>query len=192
MKRALIVDDTKNIRLLLTKYLSLEGYEAVCASTGAEAFDRLREETFDLVFLDIKLPEMSGTEVLRRMNEMGNRSPVIIMTAYATVKNALECTRLGAIAYLQKPFTVNRLHALLGEIEIGGELSDSVLDKAELLIDEGQAGKALELVRENLGRYHEEPRAYRLLARAYGRLGDEEMVKKFTAIADLLSQSPKR
>ena len=125
MKTALIIDDTKNIRLLLTKCLELEGYGVTCAADGQEGFDALQDKDFDLVFLDIKLPEISGTEVLRRMRKMNKTSPVIIMTAYPTIKNAVECTKLGAVAYLQKPFTTDRLHSLLADLKLTAKASES-------------------------------------------------------------------
>ena len=103
LKRVLVVDDTKNIRLLLTKCLELEGYEVETASNGQEGYEKICGGAYNLVFLDIKLPELSGTEVLRRIRAQGIPTPVIIITAYPTVKNAVECTQLGSIAYLQKP-----------------------------------------------------------------------------------------
>lgn len=117
MPKVLVVDDTKNIRNMLTTCLEIEGYKVVSASNGREAFDLLHAGEFDLVFLDIKLPEISGTEVLRRIREMGNTVPVIIMTAFATVKNAVECTKPGAVAYLQKPFTAEKVRHVLAEIK---------------------------------------------------------------------------
>ena len=63
MKKVLIVDDTKNIRTLLSMCLELEGYQITMASDGKEGLALIQNEAFDLVFLDIKLPEMSGTEV---------------------------------------------------------------------------------------------------------------------------------
>jgi DNA-binding NtrC family response regulator len=116
VKKALVVDDTKNIRNLLTTCLEINDYEVITASSGQEAIQLLEIEKFDLVFLDIKMPEISGTSVLKRMREMEIRIPVVIMTAFATIKNAVECTKLGAVAYLQKPFTADKVKSILGEI----------------------------------------------------------------------------
>lgn len=66
-RQVLIVDDTKNIRLMLTKCLELDGYQVDSAGNGREALDAILSGTYDLIFLDIKLPEISGTEVLRRI-----------------------------------------------------------------------------------------------------------------------------
>lgn len=92
MKKVLVVDDAKNIRMLLTKCLELEGYQVKTATNGKDALVLFSSERFDLAFLDIKLPELSGTEVLRRIRAQGNDTPVIVITAYPTVKNAVECT----------------------------------------------------------------------------------------------------
>lgn len=115
MKTVLVVDDTKNIRNLLKTCLEIEGYNVITAVDGKQALEIAGETKLDLIFLDIKLPEVSGTEVLRRIRGEGSHIPVIIMTAFATVKNAVECTKLGAVAYLQKPFTADKVRALLEE-----------------------------------------------------------------------------
>jgi len=109
MKRVLIIDDTKNIRILLQKVLQLEGFEVETASNGIEGLDMIHERDYSLIFMDIKLPGISGTEILRTIREEGNNTPTIIMTAYATIKNAVDCIQLGAITYIQKPFTADRI-----------------------------------------------------------------------------------
>ena len=63
------------------------------------------------------MPGISGTELLKNIKEERENCPVIIMTAFATVKNAIECTKLGALVYLQKPFSTDRINSVLAEIE---------------------------------------------------------------------------
>ncbi len=118
MKKVLVVDDTKNIRTLLSIYLKLNGFEVLMASNGHEALSIIDTEALDLIFLDIKMPELSGTEVLKRIRAKGITAPVVIMTAFATVKNAVDCTKLGAITYLQKPFTTDKVKTILDDIMI--------------------------------------------------------------------------
>ncbi len=115
MKKVLVVDDTKNIRILLSKCLQMENYEVKTANDGHEAVEMFSAESFDLAFLDIKMPYFSGTEVLKKIRDMGIMTPVIIITAYATVKNAVECTQMGAVAYLQKPFSAEKVRNVLAE-----------------------------------------------------------------------------
>lgn len=114
--KVLVVDDTKNIRTLLTKCLQIEGHEVKTATDGLDALEIFYKESFDLAFLDIKMPNYSGTEVLKKIREKGIYTPVIIITAYATVKNAVECTQLGAVAYLQKPFTADKVRDVLSQM----------------------------------------------------------------------------
>ena len=118
MKKVLVVDDTKNIRMLLTTCLELKHYKVLTAADAKSAIDIVQEEknSIDIIFLDIRMPEMNGTEVLKIIRDMGVKCPVIIMTAYATVKNAVDCTKLGAVAYLQKPFSPDRVSSVLEEI----------------------------------------------------------------------------
>lgn len=113
MKKVLVVDDTKNIRALLTTCLEMEGYEVLAADNGEKALEIFKTEKLDLAFIDIKMHGISGTEVLRSVRQQGIGTPVIIMTAFATIKNAVECTRLGAVEYLQKPFTATKIKNIL-------------------------------------------------------------------------------
>ena len=104
--------------MLLTTCLELKGYEVLTAEDGKSAINIIKDQrqNVDLIFLDIRMPEMNGTEVLKVIRDIGVKCPVIIMTAYATVKNAIDCTKLGAVAYLQKPFSPDRVNSVLDEI----------------------------------------------------------------------------
>ena len=149
MKKALIIDDTKNIRIMLQKCLELEGYNVTAATNGLEALNILQEESFNLIFLDIKMPEISGTEVLRKRRAMEFATPVIIITAYPTIKNAVDCTQMGAIAYLQKPFTIDRLKntmdSLADIINQSITSNESTYDVMELISHNNEA-EALKLI----------------------------------------------
>ena len=151
MKKVLVVDDTKNIRMLLTTCLELKGYEVLTAEDGKSAIDIVKNEKYniDIIFLDIRMPEMNGTEVLKVIRDMGIKCPVIIMTAYATVKNAVDCTKLGAVAYLQKPFSPDRVSYILDEILESTELynenlkaEDTIILKSKDLMAEGKFEEA--------------------------------------------------
>ncbi|MEG0774657.1 response regulator [Clostridium sp.] len=189
MKRALVIDDTKNIRLLLTTCLEINNYEVVTGSNGLEAIELFMNNEFDLAFLDIKMPKFSGTEVLRRIREEGINTPVIIMTAFATVKNAVECTKLGAIAYLQKPFTADRVVGLLDEIS--HELNKDVnlyLEKSSKLIIEGDFHEALQTLKIALALEPESPEIYKLIGDVLKAKGEVKRSKKFYDISDVLKK----
>ena len=102
--RTLVVDDEAIIRADLREMLTEMGHEVVGeAATGNDALSKCRELAPDLVFMDIKMPGMSGLEALRRMNEDGPR-PVVILTAFSDRSLVEEAADLGAAAYLVKPF----------------------------------------------------------------------------------------
>ena len=187
MKQALVVDDTKSIRILLTTCLEVEGFLVQTAVNGEEALNLLRSGKFDLVFLDIKLPEVSGTEVLRQLRGLGIMTPIIIMTAFATVKNAVECTRLGAVAYLQKPFTAEKLRQVLTEVKT--KVSDqkfvsSFLSYARELIDSGEWEEAFKVVKQALTFDPNRREIYYLLAIIYQAKGSTTEAERFFKIAD--------
>ena len=95
--RILVADDTINIRMLLTACLQADGHEVITAANGEEAQNLLLQESLNLAFLDIKMPLLSGTQVLKTIREQGVHTPIVIITAFATVKNAIDCTRQGAV-----------------------------------------------------------------------------------------------
>lgn len=172
--KILVVDDTKNIRLLLTKCLEMEGYTVETAGDGRTAMEMLTRGQYDLAFLDIKMPQFSGTEVLRRIREMGIWIPVIIITAYATVKNAVECTNLGAVAYLQKPFTAEKIHSVMAEMLVrqpAGTGLDAILNLARRRMDEKQYPEAEKVLKSALVEYSLSPELHFLLARVCTALG---------------------
>lgn len=184
MKRILIVDDTKNIRFMLTKCLELEGYQVTAASDGREALELFEKESFDLAFLDIKLPEVRGTEVLRRIRELGITTPVIIITAYATVKNAVDCTKMGAVAYLQKPFTADKIKSVMNEIyscdlNTQGITFNNKFNEAKLLILHGNYLMALELLKSELANDLENSDLYLQISQCYKGMGEMEKADKF-------------
>ncbi|HEY5584650.1 MAG TPA: response regulator [Ruminiclostridium sp.] len=150
--KVLVVDDTKNIRTLLTKCLQLEGYDVKTAADGREALDMFYNESFDLAFLDVKMPNFSGTEVLKQIREKGINTPVIIITAYGTVKNAVECTQLGAVAYLQKPFTADKVRTVLAQMmkQDIQSTKDNQITLAEDMINKKHFANAITLLKDAL------------------------------------------
>lgn len=185
MKKVLIVDDTKNIRMILTKCLELEGYEVLTASDGTQALELFMTHSFDLAFLDIKLPGVRGTEVLKRIREKGIKTPVIIITAYATVKNAVDCTNLGAVAYVQKPFSADKIRNVLLDFENSSlsskneENSDSFILRAKSYLDADEFEKSLDFAQKALAKDVENPELYLLISRAYRGMGNERSAERF-------------
>jgi two-component system, OmpR family, response regulator len=192
MKRVLVVDDTKNIRILLTKCLELDGYTVLTATDGQEALELFERDKFDLAFLDIKMPQLSGTEVLKKIREQKITTPVIIITAYATIKNAVECTHMGAVAYLQKPFTIEKVRSVLNELcimpckETKASKEENQVEQIENYLSQGEFSKAIELLKITISFELTNPYIYLLISRAYQGAGDVKHAVKFRNIYEML------
>jgi len=182
MKRALVVDDTKNIRNLLTTCLELNDFEVMIASNGEDALKLLLSETFDLVFLDIKMPEISGTKVLKLMRDASIDTPVIIMTAFATVKNAIDCTKLGAVAYLQKPFTLDKVNSVLSDLENivpAKNNIDKYIEESKALMEEKKFDEAFIYLKKALSLDPSYEQCYFLIGKVHEAKGNFEEADKF-------------
>ncbi|MBD8005004.1 response regulator transcription factor [Bacillus norwichensis] len=107
----LIVEDEEKIARVLELELSFEGYHTEKAFTGADGLKKFRDQTWDLVLLDIMLPEMSGIEVLRRIRSEDNHTPIILLTAKGSVEDKVSGLDLGANDYITKPFQMEELLA---------------------------------------------------------------------------------
>jgi two-component system, NtrC family, nitrogen regulation response regulator NtrX len=101
--RVLIVDDEESIRASLSMIFEYEGYECLLAANGAAALKIAESEDVDLVLLDIKMPQMDGLEVLKRLKALRGSPPVVILSGHGTVKTAVEATKLGAFDFIEKP-----------------------------------------------------------------------------------------
>ena len=103
-ERILVVDDEEGMRRLLSRVLTREGYETSAVANGAEALRLVASERFDLVVTDIKMPEMDGLQLLAELKEYEPSLPIIVITAYGTIENAVQALRSGAYDYIAKPF----------------------------------------------------------------------------------------
>ena len=110
----LIADDEESIRWVLERALGQSGHRVVSVGSGTEALDALRAEQFDVALIDIKMPDLSGLDVLSRAREEQVDTLFIIMTAQNTMANAIEATKRGAYDYLTKPFDLEQVAVLIG------------------------------------------------------------------------------
>ena len=115
--RILLVDDEEPIRELLGEYLTVvEGHEAVTAATGEEAIETFSQGAFDCAFLDLKMPGMSGIELLKALKAIEPTMPVVIMTGYPSLDVAIDTMRQGASDFLIKPINPNQVKLTLERV----------------------------------------------------------------------------
>ena len=108
----LVVDDERTLARAIKAFLAEAGYEAEVAGDGEQALTLLERLRPDVVFADVRLPGMSGIDLLRRIQEFDPAIPVIIMTAYGTIEGAVEAVKLGAFDYMKKPVDLDELKLL--------------------------------------------------------------------------------
>ena len=115
MLRVLIIDDEKNIRATLTVCLESMGCEVRSAGSPDEALAAVGQRAFDLVFLDLRLRETSGLDLLPKLLAESPGLGIVVLTAYATIETAVEALKRGAIDYLPKPFTPEQIRHLVNQ-----------------------------------------------------------------------------
>jgi len=113
LEKIFVVDDEQNIRKMLVRVLSSEGYTIKEAANGLEALKKLEGENCSLVLLDLKMPGLNGIEILRKIKEYDPNLPVIMMSAYGSIAEAVEAMKLGALDYLIKPFDIEELKIIV-------------------------------------------------------------------------------
>ncbi|MCS7120328.1 MAG: response regulator [Nitrososphaerota archaeon] len=113
--RILIIDDDENIRKVLSMILEDKGYIVDVAEDGEEAIKKSQKNFYNLALIDIKLPDMEGTDLLTRMKETTPKMIKIILTGYPTLKNAIDAVNKGADGYLVKPIDVDALCHVIAE-----------------------------------------------------------------------------
>jgi len=116
MHRILIIDDEIIIRKLFTRLLTREKYKVLTASNGIKGIEIAKKEKLDLVILDLKMPEMDGIEVLKRIKEINKNIRVIIITAYGTIQSASDALNLGADDFISKPFDIAKIRVTIKNV----------------------------------------------------------------------------
>jgi len=114
-KRILIVDDEKTVLENFREILELKGYSVDIAETGQEAIDKSEANPYNLALLDIRLPDMEGTELLKRMKDTIPKMVKIMVTGYPSLENAKEALNRGADSYVVKPVNMDELLNLIKE-----------------------------------------------------------------------------
>lgn len=185
-KKILITDDEKNIRTTLNYCLSAEGFEVEVAADGQEALNMILEKkkNYDLILLDIKMPDIDGMEVLRKLRSTGNKTNIIMMTAYGTIKEAVEAMKLNAIDFINKPFTPEQIRTMVKKVFSREELEEEKLESYEDYIEYAKLNiigrnfeKGENLLKIAIGKSINSPEAHNLLgviAECKGKIGEAQ------------------
>jgi DNA-binding NtrC family response regulator len=151
----LVVDDEPTILTTLRRALSLEGYTVDVAGGVKVAEERLNKGSYDLLLLDVALPDGDGVGLLERLRAAGNDTPAVMMSGHATIDAAVRSTRLGAIDFLEKPLSTDRLLLVVGNTLrlVRAEEESRALRRAAGIFDElVGASHAMALLREQIAR----------------------------------------
>jgi two-component system response regulator MprA len=143
--RVLVVDDDRAVREALRRALALAGYEVQLAEGGAQAIEGVVQAIPDAVVLDIGMPDLDGLEVCRRLRLLGNRVPILMLTARDAVRDRVAGLDAGADDYLVKPFDVDELKARLRALlrRSGPDADGDELSFAEVRLDSARHGAAV-------------------------------------------------
>jgi two-component system response regulator MprA len=143
--RVLVVDDDRAVRDALRRVLTLDGYDVQSADGGAEAIEAVAHSVPDAVVLDIGMPGIDGIEVCERVRLLGNRVPILMLTARVEISDRVAGLDAGADDYLIKPFDVNELKARLRALlrRSGPESEPDELSFAEVKLDRALHGASV-------------------------------------------------
>lgn len=111
MKKILLAEDDNLIREMIKLNLEMEGYRIQTVDNGASAWEILQRENYDLVLLDVMMPQKDGMAVLKELRNIGKRIPVLMLTSLSETKSKVQGLDLGADDYLTKPFELDELYA---------------------------------------------------------------------------------
>ena len=143
MSRILVVDDETSMRQLLEITLRKEGHRVTMAESGQKAVEAFSKAAYDLVISDIKMPDMSGVEVLREVKQSAPETPVIMITAYSSAETAVEALRLGAYDYIAKPFKIDELKVTIKNALEKQQLKEEVVSLKRTLREKHGLGSML-------------------------------------------------
>lgn len=138
MPNILVVEDKDSMRNMLYETLTEEGYRVDSATDGRQAIDLVKNKSYDLVLTDLRMPEISGLELLSQVKDIDAETSVIVMTAYGTIEDAVSAMKNGAFDFLTKPFDTEHLCVLVGRaLENRRLVAETTFHRQALLADHG-------------------------------------------------------
>ena len=148
MAHILVVDDEQKMRDLLSMMLERKGFKVDKASNGRHALEILHKNTYDVVISDIKMPEMDGRELIKTLRQEKILTPVIFITAFATIDSAVDMMQLGACDYVTKPFDESKIFFTVNKAL---KLSQLIMENQEMKVEISLAEKGHELIYRSRG-----------------------------------------
>jgi two-component system, NtrC family, nitrogen regulation response regulator GlnG len=143
IQRILVADDEESMRWVLSKALKKKGFAVDLATDGDEALKLVRAHSYDLAILDIKMPGLTGLDLLDQIRELKSELLVVIMTAEASMKNAVEAMKRGAYDYITKPFDLDVIDAIVEKVNRAREMTTQVTQLKEELKERYQPDKTI-------------------------------------------------
>jgi len=157
-KSILVVDDEPDMRIALMHALSRSGYAVEAVSSGSEALEKFKNERFNMVITDLKMPEISGMDVLEGVKKISPQIPVIMITAHGSISNAVEAMKEGASDYILKPFSMEALEVAVKRAceYVRGRIQSKTLDvfsrrsseRKKIITQDPKLMKILDLARD--------------------------------------------
>lgn len=183
--RALVIDDEKSLRKTMRRALEDMGFDVETAASGEEGLAKSRAGAFSVIMLDLRMPGMEGLEVLRQVKADNPATPVVIISAHGTVDSAVAAMRLGAVDFLQKPFSLEEVRGIVGEVLERCDLQEGSLDYDSLVgLAKGAFSRrefdlAETLATRAIATETTRPEAYNLLGYIHEIRGDKDGAMKF-------------
>ncbi|MBN1972725.1 MAG: response regulator [Sedimentisphaerales bacterium] len=193
INKILIVDDEKNIRLTISQALADMDVETNTAVNGEEALAKLKDTEFGMVLLDLRMPGMDGMEVLAKLRKERPDIRVVIITAHGTIDSAVDAMKLGAVDFIQKPFTPKEIRYMVSKI-IKRETLDivkshdyeSFIELAKKCVEDRHYDAAAEHVKKAISIDSSRPDAFNFLGALYEVQGNKlEAQKNYRAALSL-------
>ncbi|MEL6459247.1 MAG: response regulator [Cyanobacteria bacterium J06636_27] len=190
--RILVVDDEKNIRLTVAQCLEPQGYTVKTAIDGLDGLSQLEEYNPNLMLLDLQMPGMNGIEVLARAKELKPDLHIIMVSAHGNVENAVEAMKLGAVDFIQKPFTPKEIRELVSKVLGRENVSDlpkdydSLISTAKNKASKREFEEAITLVKQAIGVNPNNAEAFNMLGELLEVTGDNlQAMKNYRVATDL-------
>jgi DNA-binding response OmpR family regulator len=172
-KKILVVDDEKNIRLTVQHSLIAANYDVETASNGAEGLEKFKAGHYDLILMDLRMPQINGIEMLREIKARDKHAAAIVITAYLTIDTLLEAFSLGVSDYIRKPFSPNDVRETVRRVLARETISEAtvetkrdpagMLELARRVLGDNDIDSAIEYARKSIGANPNNPDAHAFL-----------------------------